>query len=411
MGKTNTIIELNGKRYDALTGALLPGTKPAHHPAIHHAKTSVHHSGKTVDGIVRRTAQPQPAAPAKAQTAPTAAQAIPKAAAPIMDIKRSTHHTPHRKTDRSHTLMRTAVKKPAPSLRRTVKTHAPRNDVLAKVPEHHVAAKLSVRHVDARRLKRAERIAKNKLVSRFGHVEVPKTVHHTAKTHAGTHNPLPAIQGLSFASDQINNVEPVFAATAQAAGSAAHASMDIFEQALMRASSHKESYVSPKHAKKKAAKKPRRSFAKRLASTGAGALAVVALLGFFAYQNTANLTMRIASSKAGFAATLPAHRPSGFSAGAFAYHPGYVAVNFKSNSDNRAFSITQKVSNWNSQTLLNEYVASNVGKDYHKLESGGRTIYTYGDNNATWVDKGIWYDVQTGGNLSTSQLLDIATSM
>jgi hypothetical protein len=411
VGKTNTIIELNGKRYDALTGALLSPAKPSHHPTIHHTASSKHHSGKTVDGIVRRTAKPQPSAAAKVATTPAAAPAAPKTApkaAPVMDIKRNVHHAAHRKTDRSHTLMRTAVKKPAPSLRRTVKAHAPRSDVLAKVPEHHVAAKLSVRHVDARRLKRAERIAKNKLVSRFGHVEMPKTVHHGAKPHAASSS-LPVIQGLSFASDQIN-VEPVFAATAQAANNAAHASMDIFEQALLRASSHKESYVSPKHAKK-AAKKPRRSFAKRLASTSAGVVAVVALLGFFAYQNTANITMRIASSKAGFAATLPEHRPSGFSAGAFAYHSGYVAVNFKSNSDNRAFTITEKVSNWNSQTLLSEYVASNVGKDYHKLESGGRTIYTYGNNNATWVDKGIWYDVQSGGNLSTSQLLGIATSM
>jgi hypothetical protein len=410
VAKTNTFIELNGKRYNAHTGELIAGQNSVATAIKSHTKSTAPRAAKTMDGVVRVSKQLATSPVSHKKVAPTPTNPVKKTVT-ISDVRRvGAQHVKHRKTAPSTTLMRRAVKKPSQSLKRTVKAHAPRTDVLAKVPKYEMAAKLSVRHVDSRRLQRAERIAKNKMVSRFGHIEVSKPVHHTTSSPANhIKAAMPSIQSVSTATD-IHNIKPVFADSSSVTANLRQPSLDVFEQALARANSHKETYISPKHAKKQA-KKASRSFSKKLASTGATALALLLLVGFIAYQNQANLVMRVAASKAGFSATMPGYKPAGFSTGKFQYSPGIVAVQFKSNTDDRVFNITQKVSNWNSETLLNEFVSNAKGHTYNALEAGGRTIYTYGNNNATWVDKGVWYNVESNGNLSTSQLVDLATSM
>jgi hypothetical protein len=72
--------------------------------------------------------------------------------------------------------------------------------------------------------------------------------------------------------------------------------------------------------------------------------------------------------------------------------------------------LTQTASNWDSQALKENFVAT-VGKDYQVVQSAGRTIYTYGDNNATWVNGGIWYKIDSAGSLTSVELVDLATSM
>ena len=414
VGTTKTTIKLNGKSYNALTGELLHeesvfATQKTVTSHLKSAKSSRPSHGKTMDGVFRGTSKPHVSKTftLPSNTTPATLTALPKL---VMDVHRSIKPIAHHKPEHSSTLMRKAVKKPGPTLHRTLKASTPRTDVLAKVPAHHISAKLSIRHIDEKRLRHAELIAKNQLVSRFGHVDIPKTSQHAQHATIRPKTALPSIQGISISTDPVN-IRPVYAASAGTSPiSQLSPSLDIFEHALAHANSHKETYISPRQARKNT-KKSQRHFAKKIVSTGASILTVLMLMGFIAYQNTANITMRVASSKAGFHASMPSYKPSGFSAGNFKYSAGYVAMNFSSNSDNRAFSITQKVSNWNSATLLNEYVSNAAGKAYSTLEASGRTIYTYGNNNATWVDKGIWYNVQSEGSLSTSQLLNIASSM
>jgi hypothetical protein len=390
VAKTNHTIELNGKRYDALTGKLLStsssSTQKVAVSVTHHVKkpgAAAHHIRVTTSNI-----------PAKST-------------GKIMDIRRApAGHINHHRPEASKTLMRKIVKKPEPSLKRSVKTQ-PRTDILAKTPAHLLVPKASMHHIDDTRLKRAEHVAKNTMVSRFGQVSAP-VKHHAAQTaHQIKHDVDAVIAGVST---EINSIQPVYAATVDAVG---RPSMDIFEQALARANSHKETYIDPKKAAKHAKHKnsSRHSAGKRLVRNGAFALSALLIAGFIAYQNTANLTMRVASSKAGFHANMPGFKPSGFAVGKFQYGIGYVAVNYHSNSDNRSFSIVQKVSSWDSESLLNEFVSSAPGKSYQTLQASGRTIYTYGNNNATWVDHGVWFNVQSNGSLSNAQLVNLATSM
>jgi hypothetical protein len=119
--------------------------------------------------------------------------------------------------------------------------------------------------------------------------------------------------------------------------------------------------------------------------------------------------MRVAAARSGVHISLPGYKPSGFAVGKFTYSPGTVAFDFSSH-DNRAYNVTAKTSNWNSETLLDNFVATN-NKDYQTLQAGGRTIYIYGNNNASWVNNGIWYQLTANGSLSTNQVLDLAQSI
>lgn len=163
------------------------------------------------------------------------------------------------------------------------------------------------------------------------------------------------------------------------------------------ANSHKETY-SPK----------KRS---RIGAMLSAIFAVLILAGFLGYQNLPYFNLKVAASRAGIQAKLPGYNPTGFSFGNLAYTTGNVTVNYFSDQDpNRSFNVSQKASEWNSKTLLDNFVAS-ASTSYQTVERAGRTIYLYGNNTATWVDNGIWYTVDGRQNLSHTQLLDVALSI
>ncbi len=76
----------------------------------------------------------------------------------------------------------------------------------------------------------------------------------------------------------------------------------------------------------------------------------------------------------------------------------------------QSFTVLQKKSNWDSQTLLENFVATS-NEDYQGYQSNGRTVYVYGKGNATWVNGGIWYQIKATGDLANEQLVKIAASM
>jgi len=291
--------------------------------------------------------------------------------------------------------MRHSVHKPSPAHKATLHPVV-RTDILATAPTASVVSKLSAGGIDKRREARASRVGKSKLVSRFG------TMQASSAPALVSLAPEPISQIITPPSPQqeVVKLKPHLKTLPR------QRSMDMFQKALLQANSHVE--ATPKNRPHRAARKTARHH--RLASTTAVALAVLLVGGFLAYQNTANLTLRMASHKAGFAATLPGYRPSGFSVGRFAYSPGNVTIRFVSNSDvGRHFAIIEKPSSWDSDSLLNNFVAT-VGQDYQTVQAAGRTLYVVG-SVATWVNNGIWYQVDTGNALSPNQLIDLASSM
>jgi hypothetical protein len=135
----------------------------------------------------------------------------------------------------------------------------------------------------------------------------------------------------------------------------------------------------------------------------------VALCGFVAVQNRENIQLQLASAKAGFSVSSPLYRPDGYSLNKMTYSAGLAASLYK-NQSNQSFTLSQKKSNWDSQTLLENFVATK-GDSYKGYQSNGRTVYVFGEGNATWVNGGIWYQIQGADQLTNEQLVKIAASM
>ncbi|MDB5169452.1 MAG: uncharacterized protein JWO41_808 [Candidatus Saccharibacteria bacterium] len=303
---------------------------------------------------------------------------------PIMDVKRaSPRHTAAHKPESGKTLMRQAVKKPAP-VKSAVKSKSK--------PTHStpIVINSSTPAVSPEKLKQAQAVPKSQLITHFATTSVVPVANHPHAVKPA-HPPKPAA---------VIDIKPRPVAVAEPLPSA-----DIFQNALRQANSHEQPKVTAKHKKQRSKGK---RLGMRLATTS---LSVLLLAGFVAYQNMSQINIHLAAKKAGFAASLPSYKPSGFSVGAFTYSPGVVNVKYHSNSDQRSYAVTEKTSNWDDQTLREQFVATKGGDSYEVVQTAGRTIYVYGQKNATWVADGVWYNVQTNGSLSSHQLIELAASI
>jgi hypothetical protein len=146
------------------------------------------------------------------------------------------------------------------------------------------------------------------------------------------------------------------------------------------------------------------------ASVAALALTVALLGGYIWMKNYPNMALKVAASKAGVEAALPAYLPSSYNLdGPISYAPGQVSVKFTA-PGGEPLTITQKRTNWDSQSLLENYVLK-VSDEYLTVESQGLTIYFYDQNQATWVNRGVWYTLEGDTRLSREQLLKIIDSL
>lgn len=348
-----SIIEVNGKRYDARTGQLISDSAP-----IKIAKAATKPVVAKKRPLVQDFAKPR--------------------AVPANHIQK--------KVQPSRTLMRTAVKKPAPkpvvkkTVARTVSDFKPiKSRVINK-------GAILPSKSEAQRLARAEAIKQNRLVSKFAASTGASSATLPVSVAPLTVQPAPKVALPAHKQNSVKN--PV---------------ESIIERGLRNATSHNEKF-EPK-SKRRSKKRS------KLVTYSAGALAAILLVGFVAYQNIPNIAVRYAAARAGVKANLPGYQPAGFALGSrIQYNPGQITLSYSSNTDDRGFTITQRESNWNSDTLMSNYVASK-SEQVQTYEDKGRTIYLYGESNATWISGGIWYDIDGKSLLNSDQLIRIATSM
>lgn len=354
MGGQQNVIEINGKKYDAATGQLISAPRSAK-PAM--TKTSKPSVGVgSIDGF----------GPA------------PKKATVHHAPRHAASHAKKSTPQKSQTLMRSAVKKPVTPVK---KAHEPieHKSQLGSQHSRHTAA-LSV--------------PKSPQVHRYEH--------HSASTVVKKVQPLAVKKHTStvIAPTAVHHAQqkPHMSAAAK-----------MIERSLANATAHEHPHHElPKKRSKMAKKFGVSSRALAISST---VLAGVLLGGFFAVQNVPNLSMRVAATRAGFDAKMPGYNPSGFSFnGPINYTAGKVTVSFKSNTDDRNYDVTQTASNWNSDALLSNYILQEE-KQYQTYVDKGRTLYIYDQSNATWVDNGVWYQVEGESAMTTDQLIKIASSM
>lgn len=345
MGHPKNVIKLNGKVYDAVTGHRV------HHAAHvpHQPKIHKVHSVKPYHESARKET------PHKTPT-------------------RQPAHIKRRQIQHSRTLMRHAVKRPSKDL--DIRTSSAASSLAPITVIQSQPVVLSAKD----RSTRASHISKSKLISKFGTLgSQPSFVMSVQPVPVQPH---PA------------DIKAKIAATENNAADAW----------LANALEHADSHHTSKGVKRKRGKHS------RALAAGAASLALVFLVGVVVSKTGPNVEFKLASSRAGIQATLPGHSAQGYRMnGPVEYAPGQVIVHYRSNSDSRSYSITQKASNWNSEALLNTQVLG-ASTDYQTIQSKGKTVYLYNDGHATWVDGGIWYEIDSKNNLTKSQLLDIVNS-
>jgi hypothetical protein len=145
----------------------------------------------------------------------------------------------------------------------------------------------------------------------------------------------------------------------------------------------------------------------------AGLLAIPALLiamFVLAGPSFTKIQLKAASSQAGFATALPTMHPVGFSLNKFQTNDGIFSGDYTSKTGAEAFTITERATLWNAQALLSDYVVHNT-LNYSQIQIGTKTVYLYGDGDATWVANGVWYEITSDGALNQSQLIDMANNL
>ena len=138
--------------------------------------------------------------------------------------------------------------------------------------------------------------------------------------------------------------------------------------------------------------------------------AVAIMAGYIWVQNYPKLALQNASSQAGLTASLPSYLPSSYTLKNTDTKPGVVTLTFNSPSAGDALKIDQRSTSWDSSSLLDNYVAK-AADDYATVQGQGLTIYLFNNNQAAWVNHGIWYSIAGAGRLSREQILKIAYSL
>lgn len=362
-------IILNGKHYDAVTGALI---KPAasHSQATH---TRITHTPAAREKLPAKTSS----------TAVKAVQHAQKSASRAHHG--SPQHVRHHKPEQSKTLMRKVVNKPSHQKLLTVKKAYP-----VQKAGSAIALKTSINRVDISRSRRAQDIHKSKQVSKFAtaaSVAVPTKIQPIALKPVPTHTAT-AAHSVKHKNTQQN-----------AHKSPQEKKTELLEKALANAKSHEQPAAVIKHRSKR-----------RLFSSMAGLAAVLVVVGFVAYMNKASVELQLASVRAGFQASLPNYTPAGYERQSAQAADGKVAISFLSPTQHNNFTLTQESSSWDSQTLFDSIVAQE-NTTYQTVQSNGRTIYLYGGDKAAWVDGGILYKVDGNAKLNSDQVISLATSM
>lgn len=350
MDQPKKIVEVNGRRYDAATGRpLADHDQPASNNKYGHA------SGHIKPDIGR-----------------------PRAG--LGHLAKQLHATPQRAT----TLIRKAVTRP--------QNENSSDDYSGQSIINHQAKNS--------RFPRAGKIAKSKLISRFA-----KPVINDLKVPI-KHAPLPvqaepkkSFSPAEAAAQKVSNLEK----------SPKVADMTMHQAMIAKGQAHLNKPLKKASIHKRTAQKLRIS--PKTMNIGISAIAAVLLAGYLGYQNAPGIALRIAASRAGITAQLPEYVPAGFSLnGQINYKPGLITINYKSRSDQRSFKISQSRSNWDNQALLDNFIEKDQ-KLYQILQDSGRTIYIYDGSNATWLDKGIWYQVEGQSSLNSEQLIRLASSI
>jgi hypothetical protein len=382
------VIEINGRKYDAQSGKLLDDSK-AKAPVSNPIPTSS--NSQVIDGVQRSNTQ-----------STTREIAKPVSHKPEIKPKSTTPNTSRRvvdgfrkKTQKSTTLSRKVVKNPhknAPNIHAKSLPNAP----VSSVPVTPEKSSIFKKVPDAR-LARAMSQKTSSVISKFSKdiSAVKPVINHNLKVKQPENHQKLATSNKSIVEQ--SNLQK-----------------QVFQHSISNQTTHRNDAVNiEKKVTTPVHKKVAHTVARKRYMTGlvAACFAFLLLGGFIAYQRIPQLAVKVAARQAGFNAKVPSAIPSGFSfKSPVKAEKDSLTIAYNSNTDSRNFVVTQKPTTWTSESLLSSFLV-NSKRQYQTYYDKGLTVFVYDTSNATWVDKGIWYTIETDGSLSSEQILSIASSI
>lgn len=333
-------ITLQGKTYDAITGALVQDAVSA--PAAAHSHTKVMPSKKVTPAATPAT--------------------------------RTANHTRHHSQQSAHTLMRHAVKKPTVSVRKQAKTQS----ALAHAHPQQITVKHSALQLDNQRLERAKATPQHAKVGRF---HVPLSV---------------PIKLTSIPVRQMPEGRPTNTPPTTPPPTPNNKPGDMFEQAIEQASHFVDLATQRQYFKKRAR---RHAF-----TLAAGTLAVLTIAGLAVYQNSPSLQLRIAGYRAGVATVTPDFNASGFAYGGASVQGARVVIGLTADGVRYQLSQQETNWSGEQMIAQIASTDASGQPNYAPIAVDDITVYRLGGSQATWVANGIWYQVSGEQALSNQQI-------
>ncbi len=378
--KNTNIVKLNGRHYDSETGDLLniPHDPEKPSPTIREVKSVASTKQKPKSVQLKRDIKPSDELEKKVAHDEPAK----RSSGGINDVSRHPMATIiHHKTESSTTLMRQSVQKPKPGYPNHLKAHG--HVKATTVPQSHfIAPKLSAEQIDDNRLKHAHGVRHSRLITHYSYSDTPLTPDRP---------------------QMISLPRAVVPRPAMRAPVRSRSTADMLERAVARATTHEQPPYRPSRGRYG-------RHTRRIVGVGSVVVLFVVLTGFLIHANMSNIKVDLASSKAGFSAGLPTAALGSYNLASVGSSVRQVSLEYNQpNNLSGSYEIIERPSAWDSATLRDMFVTQ-VTKYYQTEDDGGRIVYLYGQGNATWVNGGVWYTITSGGNLTDTDLLQIAAS-
>ncbi len=356
MTKHTSVVELNGNRYDAVSGQIIGAAKGA--------AASLRTASGSIDGfmrakVVKPTLPPRHSLRAPAQRAGRLAQ-------------------------RSQTLMRSTVNKPS--------THQHQSS-------HKKIGSGSLDSVNPKRSFKAKTVTRSEKIIKFSKNPQKKS---SKAAISGEVLPLPSHK---FSRANMHSKQSTPNPMPSMVTSVSHQKLErLLDQALVGADSHKKTL----HHK-------RGRLSRLLHSKKYLSVAILVLLlavCVFAWQRVPQFSIKVAAATSHVPASAPAYVPPGYTmAGHAGSSEGKVTVSFKSKEDPaKVFTITQRNTNMGSTAMASTLLPPKASVQTSQIN--GTTVYVYdGQNDAMWVNHGIHYQIHDKANLDSNEVLHIAQSL
>lgn len=366
MGRSASVIEINGSSYDAATGDVIGTVKRMARSVRDNS------SSRVIDGFTKRKLVTQ---------APIATKPKPAGAKTSRGVKSSAKKV-HRRPEHSATLVRSVVVKPTLRIRQATKN-------FARSPRETLSNTL---RIDIDRQARVGSIAKHDKVSRFGSSQ-KKTVE-PIKAQVGE------VVTATKTTIQASPVRAVTSSMPSTVASASHARLErMLDKALFQASAHKQTLT-----KRTGRFVYIRSLPKWIMISFV-VVVVATIVALVAWRNIPAVAVRLAAVRSHITATVPSFTPTDYSFDTATSQPGAVSIKYtnKLNSSN-SYTVIQKESRQDSSSLVANTVPKNT--QTQNFQNNGVMITSYsanGENVAVCVNNGTQVTVSGTLDLTSAQ--------